>query len=290
MERPAPQLIDGRMVAERIHDEVRSGAGALRAKGLEPHLVAVQVGADPATAIYVRRQRDQFERLGIRYSLAELPAEADIATVEQRVDELNRDAGVTGILVLQPLPKHLPVERIEERISPGKDVEGLHPANLGLLALGRPRVAPCTALAAMAAIEATGIPVAGKRVVIIGRSNVVGKPLGLLLIQARATVTTCHTATIDLAGEAKRADILVAAAGRPGLVTRDMVTPGTIVIDVGIHRLPGPPPRTIGDVAYEEVAPISGWITPVPGGVGPITVAMLARNTLACAQAARESR
>ncbi len=284
MERQAPQLIDGKKIAEAIHREVEGGARDLRTRGLEPHLVAVQAGGDPASRVYVESQKARFEKLGIRYTHIALPAGIGLEDLEGRIDDLNLDRAVTGIMVTLPLPPHIPAHRIEERIHPAKDVEGVHPANIGLLLHGRHTVGPCTALAAIAAIESTGVPVAGKNAVVVGRSNIVGKPVGLLLIQARATVTTCHTATRNLAEVTRRAEILVVAAGKPGLVTRDMVSDGAMVIDVGIHRLEGPPPRTIGDVDFEGVAPLASWITPVPGGVGPITVAMLARNTIACAR------
>ncbi|HVR76518.1 MAG TPA: bifunctional 5,10-methylenetetrahydrofolate dehydrogenase/5,10-methenyltetrahydrofolate cyclohydrolase, partial [Planctomycetota bacterium] len=177
----------------------------------------------------------------------------------------------------------LAAKRIEEAIDPAKDVEGMSPASLGRLLLGRHTTGPCTALAVLAAIRSTGVPLVGKSAVVIGRSNIVGKPSGLLLLHERITVTTCHTATRDLAEVARRADIVVAAAGKPGLVTRDMIGNGAIVIDVGMHRVDG---RTVGDVDFKGVRSIAGWITPVPGGIGPITVAMLARNTLHCAEAA----
>ena len=280
-ESPAPGIIDGKAIAERIHAEVASDARRLRAAGREPHLVAVQAGGDVASGVYVDRQRDRFAELGIRYTHVHLEGAVTAADVERRIDELNADPSVTGIMVTLPLPPDVPAHRIEERISPEKDVEGVSPINLGRLVHGRHTVGPCTALAAMAAIESTGVPIAGKNAVVIGRSNIVGKPVGLLLLHARATVTTCHTATRSLDEVTRRAEVLVAAAGKPGLITRDMVSPGTMVIDVGIHRVGG---KTVGDVDFAGVAPLASWITPVPGGVGPITVAMLARNTIECAK------
>ncbi|MBI4604366.1 MAG: bifunctional 5,10-methylenetetrahydrofolate dehydrogenase/5,10-methenyltetrahydrofolate cyclohydrolase [Planctomycetes bacterium] len=276
--------IDGKAIAEAIHAEVEAEARRLREAGAEPHLVAVQAGADAASVVYVEKQRERFSKLGIRYTHVHLGAAPSLEEVEARLDGLNGDPAVTGIMVMLPLPPGIPVHRIEEQIAPAKDVEGVSPANLGLLVHGRHFVGPCTALAAMKAIEATGVPLSGLSAVVIGRSGIVGKPVGLLLLQAHATVTTCHTRTRDLAAVARTADLLVAAAGKPGLVTRDMVKPGAIVIDVGIHKVEG---RTVGDVDFEDVAPVAGWITPVPGGVGPITVAMLARNTVACAQRSR---
>lgn len=286
-QRADPRIIDGKKIAEAIHLEVEAAAQGLRAQGIEPHLVAVQAGGDPATGIYIQKQREKFAKLGIRYSHVHEPGDATLEHLLATLRDLGARSDVTGVMLMQPLPKHILQSRLEDAIVPGKDVEGVSPVSLGLLAHGRHFVAPCTALGAFAAIEATGVPIAGKRAVIVGRSNIVGKPVGLLLLNARATVTTCHTATRDIAAETRRAEILVVAAGRPGLITGDMVSEGTIVIDVGIHRLEGPPPRTVGDVDFESVAPKASWITPVPGGVGPITVAMLARNTIACARAAR---
>jgi methylenetetrahydrofolate dehydrogenase (NADP+) / methenyltetrahydrofolate cyclohydrolase len=278
-----PQLIDGRRIAQEIQAETASGVLALRARGREPHLVALQAGGDPASLVYSTKQAQRFGELGIRYSRVALDANVSLELVLREIERLNADAAVTGILVLQPLPEHLAAERIEEAIDPTKDVEGMSPASLGRLLLGRHTAGPCTALAVMAAIHSTEIPLVGKSAVIIGRSNIVGKPSGLLLLHERVTVTTCHTATRDLAEVTRRADIVVAAAGQPGLVTRDMIGKGAIVIDVGMHRVDG---RTVGDVDFEGVRPIASWITPVPGGIGPITVAMLARNTLLCAEAA----
>lgn len=275
-----PRIIDGKKIAEAIHQGVEAQARELRARGLEPHLVAVQVGTDAATAMYIQKQREKFAKLGIRYSHVHEPGDATLEHLLDTLHGLGARADVTGILLMQPLPPQIPASQLEEAIAPEKDVEGVHPINAGLLVHNRHIVAPCTALGAFAAIEATGVPIAGKRAVIVGRSNIVGKPVGLLLLGARATVTTCHTATRDLAAETRRAEILIVAAGKPGLITGDMVSEGTIVIDVGIHRLEGPPARTVGDVDFDSVAPKSSWITPVPGGVGQITVAMLARNTI----------
>ncbi len=281
-QRAVPKIIDGKKIAEEIHNDVEKQARELKLQGLEPHLVAVQAGGDPATGIYIEKQREKFAKLGIRYSHIHEPGDATLDRLLATLRDLGARPDVTGIMLMQPLPPHIPSSRLEEAIAPEKDVEGVHPLNAGLLVHGRHLVAPCTALGAFKAIESTGVPIAGKRAVIVGRSNIVGKPVGLLLLQARATVTTCHTATRDFAQEIRRAEILVVAAGKPGLITGDMVSDGTVVIDVGIHRIEGPPARTVGDVEFESVAPKASWITPVPGGVGPITVAMLARNTITC--------
>jgi len=284
METKSPQLIDGKAIAERIQTAVLEQARDLRSRGLEPHLAALQAGGDAAMDLYIQKQKERFAKLGICYSHVHEPGEATLERLLDRLRELNSSREVTGILVMQPLPQGISARALEEAIAPEKDVEGVSPINLGLLVQNRHRVAPCTALGAFAAIEATGVDITGKRAVVVGRSNIVGKPAGLLLLHAGATVTTCHTRTRSLAEETRRAEILVAAAGKPGLIQGDMVSPGAIVIDVGIHRIEGPPPRTVGDVDFPSVAQKTSWITPVPGGVGPITVAMLARNTIECAR------
>lgn len=278
------RAIDGRSIADRIHGDVEREVQELRAAGHVPHLVAVQVGSDPGTEAYVRRQEDRFSRLGIQYSHQELEQSISSETLFNHLDRLNEDSTVTGIIMTMPIPPGIPVHKIQEKIRPEKDVEGVNPQNLGRLIQSQAGIGPCTALAVMTALEATGVPMKGKDAVIVGRSAIVGKPVGLLLLQERATVTTCHTATRELSAHTRRADILIVAAGKPNIVTGDMVREGVIVIDVGINRLPGPPPRTVGDVDFESVAPKSSWITPVPGGIGPITVAILARNTVRCAR------
>lgn len=278
------QLIDGKRIAEEIHAEVEAEVQKLLAAGRPPHLVVVEASGDPASEVYVERQRKRFIKLGIRYTHLNLEARVTAEEMEAHLDELNGDPTVTGILVTQPLPPGIPAERIVERIRPEKDVEGVTATHLGRLLSGSYRVGPCTALAVLAALKSTGVPLKGKNAVVIGRSNIVGKPVGLMLLAERVTVTTCHTATVDLEDVTQRADILIAAAGRPHLVTKEMVREGAMVIDVGIHRVEGPPRRTVGDVDFDSVAPLTSWITPVPGGIGPITVAMLARNTVRCAQ------
>jgi len=277
------QLIDGKRIAREIHAEVEVEVQKLLAAGRPPHLVAVEAARDPASEVYVEKQRKRFSKLGIRYTHLNLEAQVTAAEMEARLDELNRDPTVTGILVTLPLPPGIPANRIVDQIRPEKDVEGVTATHLGRLLGGRHRVGPCTALAVLAALESTGVLLKGKNAVVVGRSNIVGKPVGLLLLAERVTVTTCHTATRDLKDVTRRADILIAAAGKPHLVTKEMVREGTIVIDVGIHRVEGPR-RTVGDVDFDSVAPLASWITPVPGGIGPITVAMLAKNTVRCAQ------
>ena len=279
------RLIDGHDLADRIHREVEEDIAELRRLGRAPHLVAIQVGGNAATNVYVRKQKERFSKLGIQYTHLELDEHLTEQALLSHLAALNENPTVTGIIATLPLPDGIPAEQVQERIDPLKDVEGVHPANLGRLIYNRHGVGPCTALAVMHAIDSTGITIEGKHVVMVGHSDIVGKPVGLSLLRELATITTCHVATRDLAEHTRRADILVVAVGKPGLVTADMVTPGTLVIDVGINRVTGPPPRTVGDVDFDSVAPKTSWITPVPGGIGPLTVAMLARNTLLCARA-----
>jgi methylenetetrahydrofolate dehydrogenase (NADP+)/methenyltetrahydrofolate cyclohydrolase len=277
------RLIDGSAIAARIYGDVEAGAARLRQRGKVPHLVAIQVGDNEATNVYVRRQKERFSGLGIQYTHLDLDASTSLDTLLSHVDALNSNPTVTGIILTMPLPKDIPAHVIQERIAPAKDVEGVNPTNLGKLIYNRHAVGPCTAQAVLTAIDSTGVELSGKNVVIVGHSDIVGKPVGLCLLQAMATITTCHIATRDLAMHTREADILVVAVGKPDLIRREMVKAGVIAVDVGINRLEGS--RIVGDVAFDEVAPLCSWITPVPGGIGPITVAMLARNTLVCAQA-----
>ena len=279
-----PRLIDGRRIAQAIEDDVEAKVKGLRERGHVPHLVALQVGEDPATVVYCRRQEERFARLGIRYTHVCLDRTTSLGALERHVDALNEDPTVTGIIATMPLPPGIPASRIQERIVPEKDVEGVNPCNLGRLIYNRQAVGPCTALAVLTAIESTGVGIEGKHLVMVGHSDIVGKPVGLYLLQKLATITTCHVATRGLADLTRLADILVVAVGKPGIITHEMVREGVVVVDVGISRVEGPPPRIVGDVDFEGVRPLSSWITPVPGGIGPITVAMLARNTLVCAR------
>ena len=281
------RIIDGRRIAESIHESVADGVRALRQQGHVPHLVAMQVGDDDAAAVYVRKQKERLSQLGIQFTHFSLDGSTTLEGVFTHLDSLNENPTVTGILAIMPLPDGLEAHSVQERIRPEKDVEGVHPANLGRLIYSRQGTGPCTALAVLAAIESTGISIAGKHVVMVGHSDIVGKPVGLSLLQELATMTTCHVATRNLADHTREADILVVAVGKPGLVTGDMVKEGAVVVDVGINPQSGDgrgSRRIVGDVDFESVAPRASWITPVPGGIGPMTVAMLARNTLVCAE------
>jgi methylenetetrahydrofolate dehydrogenase (NADP+)/methenyltetrahydrofolate cyclohydrolase len=273
------QILDGKALARGWKQEV---AGAVAALGRPPGLAVVLVGADPASQVYVRRKGEVAERLGFHHRQIDLPATASLTEVLATVDTLNADPAIDGILVQLPLPAGLDGRVVTERIDPDKDVDGLTTANIGALAQGRPRMVPCTPLGVLRMLKTTGISLAGAEAVVIGRSNLFGRPMAMLLEQADATVTVAHSRTRDLAAVARRAEVLVVAVGRPELVRGDWVRDGAVVVDVGINRLADD--RIVGDVAFAEVAPRVRAITPVPGGVGPTTIAMLMANTLSARQ------
>jgi methylenetetrahydrofolate dehydrogenase (NADP+) / methenyltetrahydrofolate cyclohydrolase len=270
------RTLDGKALAESIYVEVEAKVRArLAAGGSRPHLAAVLVGDDPASATYVRMKQRNADRVGIESSDHRLPAGATTQEVVALVSGLNRDEEVSAILVQMPMPPQVDAEAVIEAISPVKDVDGLHPYNAGRLALGVPVVKPCTPAGIVELLARSGVPFEGRRAVVVGRSNLVGKPVALLLLQAHATVTICHSRTPDLAGVCREADVLVAAIGKTFYIKRDWVKPGAAVVDVGVNRVDG---KLAGDVA-PEVAEVAGWLTPNPGGVGPMTRAMLVSNT-----------
>ncbi len=276
------QVLDGRALAARVHEEVRREVESFASRhGCAPALAAILVGDDPASALYVRNKARAAGLVGIRSETFHLSGRTSQEELLDLVDRLNAREEVHGILPQLPLPEHLDPEAVFERLDPRKDVDGLSPYNVGRLCLGRPHLVPCTPLGVLELIRSTGFPLRGARAVVVGRSNLVGKPIALLLLAEHATVTLCHSRTRDLAAHTREADVVVAAVGRPHLVTADMVKPGAVVVDVGITRQHG---RIVGDVDFEEVREVAGWITPVPGGVGPMTVAMLLRNTVQAAQ------
>ena len=280
------RVIDGKAIAARIYRAVEEGVATLRDRDRTPHLVAIQVGQNEASEVYIRNQKERFSRRGIQCTHLSLDESTTKTGLLAHVDALNENPTVTGIILTMPLPPGLPAFEVQERISPEKDVEGVNPTNMGRLIYNRHAVGPCTALAVLEAIDSTGESIRGKHVVIVGHSDIVGKPVGLCLLQEFATITTCHIATRDLRRHTTDADILIVAVGKPRLITADMVKEGAIVVDVGINR--DAEGRIVGDVAYDEVAPRASWITPVPGGVGPMTIAMLLKNTLEAAAAAEE--
>ncbi|EKU72246.1 bifunctional methylenetetrahydrofolate dehydrogenase/methenyltetrahydrofolate cyclohydrolase FolD [Selenomonas sp. F0473] len=278
------RILSGKEFAAKIKEDAGRKVMALKAEGIHPRLAVVIVGADPASEVYVRNKQKVCAELGIISDHIALPADAGKEELTARIDALNADASVHGILIQLPLPEGLSAyeEEILERLDPRKDVDGFHPISVGRLVLGAPGLRPCTPAGCIRMLELAGIPIEGKHAVIIGRSNIVGKPMGHLLLERHATVTTCHSRTKDLAAVAREADILVAAVGRPGFVTADMVKPGATVIDVGINRIA--PKKLVGDVDFEAVAEVAGAITPVPGGVGLLTVAMLMQNVVEAAR------
>ena len=272
------KIIDGKSLAIAVRDSVAQTIRTLAARGIQPGLAVVLAGDNPASRLYVRNKIRACEQVGVRWELHEYGHDVHEQVLLARIDGLNRDPGVHGILIQLPLPRQLDVSHILDAVSPAKDVDGFHLESLGALAAGRPGFVPCTPAGIMRMLEHEGVPLAGRHVVVVGRSNVVGKPLALLLLQKDATVTICHSKTPALAEMTRRADVLVAAVGRPGLITADMVKPGACVIDVGTNRLPDG--KLAGDVDFAAVREVAGLISPVPGGVGPMTVAMLISNTV----------
>jgi methylenetetrahydrofolate dehydrogenase (NADP+) / methenyltetrahydrofolate cyclohydrolase len=272
----AAQILDGKSLAAAMRADLQRKVAALVQRGVRPGLAVILAGDDAASRVYVRNKTLAAEQVGVASSLIELPGSVTQAQLMERISALNADPSIHSILVQLPLPKHIDAARVLEAIDPAKDVDGFHEANLGALLAGRPGAVPCTPAGVMRLIEHAGVPLAGRRAVVIGRSNIVGKPLALLLLQKDASVTICHSKSGNLAEFTRNADVLVAAVGRAKLVTAAMVKPGACVIDVGVNRLPDG--KLAGDVDFETVKTVAGWITPVPGGVGPMTVAMLLEN------------
>ena len=269
-------VVEGRRLAKELRSEARAAAEKL--EGGPPCLAAVIVGEDASSQIYVRDKRRAFERAGMASRLIQLPADTSESELLGRVHELNRDPTVTGVLVQLPLPEHIDATRVAATVSPAKDVDGLHPENVGKLVAGAPGLYPCTPLGCLAILDRYEVPIEGARAVVIGRSEIVGKPLALLLLHRHATVTLCHSRTRDLPEMVGEADILVAAMGKPGFVKGAWIKPGAAVIDVGMNRIA--PRRVVGDVEFDAACERAGLITPVPGGVGVLTIAILLHNTL----------
>ena len=273
------QIIDGKAIAETTLDEIKSRIDARLAAGKRaPALAVILVGADPASAIYVRNKRRACERVGIRSVAHELPASTTEDQLLALIDTLNADAGIDGILVQSPLPAHISEKHLIARIRADKDVDGFHPYNIGSLAVREPKLRSCTPYGVIKLLKSTGIDLMGKDAVVVGVSNHVGRPMILELLLAGCTVTGCHRHTKDLAANVARADIVVAAAGKAGLVKGDWIKPGAVVIDIGINRMADG--KLCGDVEFDSAKQRASWITPVPGGVGPMTVATLMENTL----------
>jgi len=278
------QLINGTALSQQIRADVARRAAALAARGTRPGLAVILVGEDPASAVYVRNKVKACAEAGFHSVLEKYDASLPEADLLARIQALNTDPAIHGILVQMPLPKHINPQRVIETISTAKDVDGYSVQSAGDLMAGLPGFRPCTPYGCMKLIESTGVSLRGKHAVVIGRSNTVGKPMALLLLQAHATVTICHSATPDLGLHTRQADVVVAAVGRRNTLTADMVKPGAIVIDVGMNR--NDEGKLCGDVDFAGVSPVAGWITPVPGGVGPMTITMLLVNTLESAERA----
>ncbi|MDP9908360.1 bifunctional methylenetetrahydrofolate dehydrogenase/methenyltetrahydrofolate cyclohydrolase FolD [Variovorax boronicumulans] len=278
------QLIDGNALAKTIRAEVSGRTAALKARGVNPALSIILVGSDPASQVYTKHKVNDSTETGLAATLETYPADLSEADLLARIRALNDDPKVHGILVQLPLPKHMDSQKVIETISPAKDVDGFHVASAGALMTGAPGFWPCTPHGCMKMLESIGYDLRGKHAVVIGRSNIVGKPMAMMLLAKSATVTICHSATKDLGALTRQADVVVAAVGKLDLLTADMVKPGAVVIDVGMNRKADG--KLAGDVDFDGVKEVAGWITPVPGGVGPMTRAMLLVNTLEAAERA----
>lgn len=271
-------LIDGKSISAQIKDEVKDRVAALAKEGRQVTLAVIQVGNDPASSVYVGNKKKACEYVGIRSLAYELPEETSQEELLHLIEELNEREDVNGILVQLPLPGHIEEDLVIKKIAPSKDVDGFHPQSVGALCIGQPGFVSCTPAGIIQLLKRSGISIQGKECVIVGRSNIVGKPMALLLLRENGTVTVAHSRTEDLKAVTRRADILVVAVGKPRMITREYVKEGAVVIDVGIHR--NEQNKLCGDVDFEDVAPVCSAITPVPGGVGPMTIAMLMYNCL----------
>lgn len=275
------KLIDGKQISKEIKDELKELVAKKKEEGLKATLAVIQVGTDPASTVYVGNKKKACEYIGIRSLAYELPEETTQEELLGLIDQLNKDDSVNGILVQLPLPNHMCEDDVIKRIDPKKDVDGFHPQSVGSLSIGQKGFVSCTPAGVIQLLKRSGIEIEGKECVVLGRSNIVGKPMALLLLRENGTVTICHSKTKDLKEVTKRADILVVAVGKPKMVTAEYVKEGAVVIDVGIHRMENQ--KLCGDVDFDSVEPVASYITPVPGGVGPMTIAMLMNN---CVEAA----
>ena len=282
------KIIDGKQVAARCREELKQQVAALQARGIIPGLAVILVGEDPASQVYVRNKHRACEELGIHSEQYTLSADTDRQTLLDLITELNGREEIDGILVQLPLPGHLDEKEILSAIDPAKDVDSFHPQNVGRLVIGDYFFAPCTPSGILTLIDSAGVDLTGRECVVIGSSNIVGKPMALMLLHRNATVTVCHSKTRDLPSVTRRADVLISAVGKAGFVTADMVKPGAVVIDVGMNR--NQAGKLCGDVDFESVSRVAGYLTPVPGGVGPMTITMLLRSTVLSAQNRRKKQ
>lgn len=276
------RIIDGKAISQEVRAEWKVRADALKARGITPGLAVIIVGEDPASKVYVGNKIKACAELGIYSEHIELPGDTSEAALLEQIARLNADPKIHGFLVQLPVPKHIDSNKVLLAISPDKDVDGFHPMNVGELVTGNPKFQPCTPFGVMKLLEKSGVAIEGKHAVIVGRSNIVGKPMALMLLQKNATVTICTSKTVDLAKFTRDADILVVATGKPQMISGDMIKPGAAVIDVGINRLPNG--KLVGDVDFDSAKEVAGWITPVPGGVGPMTITMLVASTVMAAE------
>jgi methylenetetrahydrofolate dehydrogenase (NADP+) / methenyltetrahydrofolate cyclohydrolase len=276
------KIIDGKAISQAVRGEWKLRADALKARGITPGLAVIIVGEDAASKVYVGNKIKACAELGIYSEHIELPGDTSEATLLEQIAKLNTNPKIHGFLVQLPVPKHIDSNKVLLAISPNKDVDGFHPMNVGELVTGNPKFQPCTPFGVMKLLEKSGVDIEGKHAVVVGRSNIVGKPMALMLLQKNATVTICTSKTVDLAKFTRDADILVVATGKPQMITGDMIKPGAAVIDVGINRLPNG--KLVGDVDFDSAKEVAGWITPVPGGVGPMTITMLVAGTVMAAE------
>lgn len=276
------EIISGKEISKSIREELQQKINQLKSQGVEPGLAVVLVGEDPASKVYVGHKAKTCEQLGVYSEVHRLPETTEEGELLELIQRLNTDSKINGILVQMPVPDHISDKAVIDAISPDKDVDGFHPVSVGNLMIGDPSFLPCTPAGIIELIKRTGIDIVGKHAVVIGRSNIVGKPVSMLLLREHATVTMCHSRTQNMQSITSQADILVVATGRPEMVTRDFVKPGAVVIDVGINRMEDG--KLKGDIDFEGVKEVAGYITPVPGGVGPMTITMLMKNTIEAAQ------
>jgi methylenetetrahydrofolate dehydrogenase (NADP+)/methenyltetrahydrofolate cyclohydrolase len=288
------KIIDGKAYAKILKEDVRARVTALKEKGWSPHLVSVDVGDNPATSLYMRNQQKACEQVGIQFTNRHFPKETTQREVLAAIQALNVDPRVTGIIVQRPVPTHLDLEALQNAIHPSQDVEGMSPTNIGNIVYGDFSLGPCTSQASVELLRSTGLNLRGLEVVVVGHSEIVGKPIALMLVEELATVTICHHGTHNLAYHTRQADAVIVAVGKPGLIKSDMIKPGAAVIDIGINQVDvvnadgNHGTKIVGDVDYEGVLAVAGWITPVPGGVGPVTVAVLLRNTVTATERQRK--
>ncbi|MGI6224843.1 MAG: bifunctional methylenetetrahydrofolate dehydrogenase/methenyltetrahydrofolate cyclohydrolase FolD [Peptococcales bacterium] len=276
------KIIDGKETAKKIRENIKKQVQELKTTGMVPGLAVILVGSDPASQVYVGHKEKACKEVGFHSEVYRQAHDTTQEELLELIDKLNNDEKIHGILVQLPLPKHLDEKEVLNKISPQKDVDGFHPLNAGALFVGEKSLVPCTPKGCIHLIKETGLDLKGKKAVVVGRSNIVGKPAAILLLNENATVTICHSRTQDLKAELLEADVVVAAVGRPNFITGEMIKPGAVVIDVGINRLDDG--KLVGDVEFETAKEKAGWITPVPDGVGPMTIAMLLQNTLEAAQ------